>query len=160
MRRTPLEYTTSENESPLSRRALLASAGLAAAGAALPRGLSAAEETPAKRRPIKIGQIGTGNQHAYKIGSLRKLTDLFEVVGFVEDDPKRREKGAEERCVQGPESHVHRGTAGRSRPPGRGGGNRGTRLYSARAEVHPRRKAHPPRQTGRRIATEIQAGAR
>ena len=97
MRRTPLEYATTENEASLSRRTLLASAGLAAAGlatagAALPRGLSAAEETPGKKRPIKIGQIGTGNQHAYKISTLRKLTDLFEVVGFVEDDPKRREK--------------------------------------------------------------------
>jgi predicted dehydrogenase len=41
---------------------------------------------------IKIGQIGTGHAHAYKIGTLRRLTDLFEVVGVADDDPKQREK--------------------------------------------------------------------
>lgn len=54
---------------------------------------------PGKR--IKIGQIGTGNQHAYKMGTLRKLTDLFEVVGFVEDDPKLREKAQKSDTFKG-----------------------------------------------------------
>ncbi len=61
-----LEYVAMDNETPFSRRAFLAASGFAAAGAALPGGLSAAPDgTPAKRQPIKIGQIGTGNQHAY-----------------------------------------------------------------------------------------------
>ena len=77
------------NEVPLSRRACLRASGLAVTGAVLAGGVSAAPTgVPAKRQPIKIGQIGTGNQHAYKIRTLRKLNDLFEVVGFVEDDPK------------------------------------------------------------------------
>ena len=101
-RRNFLQDSATENEAPLSRRALLAAAGLAAAGAALPRGLSAApEEAPAKKEPIKIGQIGTGNQHAYKIRTLRTLPDLFEVVGFVEDDPKRREKALKSSSFKG-----------------------------------------------------------
>uniref|UniRef100_UPI0032175A88 Gfo/Idh/MocA family protein n=1 Tax=uncultured Draconibacterium sp. TaxID=1573823 RepID=UPI0032175A88 len=45
-----------------------------------------------KTQKIKIAQIGTGHMHAYKIGTLRKLTDLFEVVAVADDDPKQREK--------------------------------------------------------------------
>ena len=91
-----------KNETPFSRRVFLTASGLAAVGAALPGGLSAiAEGAPAKRQPIKIGQIGTGNQHAYKMGTLRKLTDLFEVVGFVEDDPELRKKALESSCFKG-----------------------------------------------------------
>jgi len=81
------------NETSFSRRSFLAASGLAAAGVVLPGGLSAASDgAPVKRPPIKIGQIGTGNQHAYKIGTLRKLPELFEVVGVAEDDPARRER--------------------------------------------------------------------
>jgi predicted dehydrogenase len=101
-RRNFLEYVAMDNGAPFSRRAFLAAAGFAAAGTALSGGLSAAPDgTPTKRQPIKIGQIGTGNQHAYKIGTLRKLTDLFEIVGFVEDDPKRREKAQRSSCFKG-----------------------------------------------------------
>jgi predicted dehydrogenase len=97
-----LDDVAMDNEVSFSRRAFLAATGFTAAGAALPGGLStAADGTPGKRQPIKIGQIGTGNQHAYKIGSLRKLTDLFEVVGFVEDDPKRREKALKSSSFKG-----------------------------------------------------------
>ncbi|MDD4442441.1 MAG: hypothetical protein PHX41_11155, partial [Kiritimatiellae bacterium] len=71
-----------QNETPFSRRAFLATSGLAAAGAAF--GQNAA---PARRAPIKIGQIGTGNQHAYKMSTLRKLPELFEVVGLAGDRP-------------------------------------------------------------------------
>ncbi|HPS06526.1 MAG TPA: Gfo/Idh/MocA family oxidoreductase [Kiritimatiellia bacterium] len=60
-----------------------------------------ADGAPAKGLPIKIGQIGTGNQHAYKMSTLRKLTDLFEVVGFVEDDPKLREKAQKSDTFKG-----------------------------------------------------------
>ena len=90
------------NELLFSRRVFLTASGLAATGAVLPDGGAAAPaETAAKRQPIKIGQIGTGNQHAYKIGTLRQLTDLFEVVGFVEDDPKLREKALKSSAFQG-----------------------------------------------------------
>ena len=91
-----------KSEIPFSRRALLTASGLAATGAVLSGGVSASQDgIPARRQPIKIGQIGTGNQHAYKIGTLRKLTDLFEVVGFVEDDPKLREKAQRSSCFKG-----------------------------------------------------------
>jgi len=79
-------------QTPISRRTFITASGLVAATAALPGGLSAQNVLPAKRQRIKIGQIGTGNQHAYKIGTLRKLTDLFEVVGVAEDDPAQRAK--------------------------------------------------------------------
>jgi hypothetical protein len=54
-------------EFSFSRRTFLAASGFAAAGAALPGGLSAAADGAAvKNKPIRIGQIGTGNQHASK----------------------------------------------------------------------------------------------
>lgn len=91
-----------QNETPFSRRAFLTTSALAAAGAALPGGLSADPDgTPAKHKPIRIGQIGTSNQHAYKMSTLRKLPDLFEVVGFVEDDPKLREKALKNAAFKG-----------------------------------------------------------
>ncbi len=101
-RRNFSEYVGMDNEASSSRRAFLAAAGVAAAGAALPGTASAATDgAPPKKQPIKIGQIGTANQHAYKIGALRQLTDLFEVVGFVEDDPKRRERALKSSCFKG-----------------------------------------------------------
>lgn len=85
---------------PFSRRTFLAASVVTAA--AWPGGLSAAQDRPsAKRSPIKIGQIGTGNQHANKIGTLRKLPDLFEVVGIVEDDPQFRAKAQKQGCYEG-----------------------------------------------------------
>jgi len=90
------------HETPFSRRAFLAASSLAAAGALLPGGLSAAPDgTAVKRPPIKIGQIGTGNQHAYKMGTLRKLTDLFEVVGVAGDDPNVLGKAPGGDCYKG-----------------------------------------------------------
>ncbi len=86
----------------LSRRDFVAASGLAAAGIGLPDGAAFGQDgTTAKRRPIKIGQIGTGNQHAYKMSTLRKLPDLFEVVGFVEDDPTLREKAQKSDTFKG-----------------------------------------------------------
>ena len=86
----------------LDRRQLLRTAVGAGAAAAFGQWLApaaAAEDRPKDR--IKIGQIGTANQHAYKIGSLRRLPDLFEVVGFVEDDPKLREKALNSSAFKG-----------------------------------------------------------
>ena len=88
-------------ELPFSRRAFLTASGLAAAGAALPGNASAEDKPAAKKKPIKIGQIGTANQHAYKMGTLRGLKDQFEVVGFVEEDPKRREKALKSGTFKG-----------------------------------------------------------
>lgn len=84
-----------------SRRSFLSASGLAAA-AALPGGLSASKDAPAATLTrIKIGQIGTGNQHAGKIGTLRKLPDLFEVVGVAEDDPAQRAKALKNSSYKG-----------------------------------------------------------
>jgi predicted dehydrogenase len=91
-----------KNETPFSRRTFLTASGLAAAGAVLPGGLSAAPDGGAvKNKPIKIGQIGTGNQHASKIGTLRRLTDLFEVVGVAGDDPSVLGKAPSDACYKG-----------------------------------------------------------
>ena len=50
-------------------------------------------------RKIKVGQIGTAHPHARgKIETLRKLSDLYEVVGIVEPDAKRR-KAVENRSA-------------------------------------------------------------
>lgn len=88
--------------SSFSRRTFLTASGFAAAGAAWPGGLSAAPDgVPAKRQPIKIGQLGTGNQHASKLGTLRRLTDLFEVVGVAGDDPKVLGKAPADECYKG-----------------------------------------------------------
>lgn len=44
-------------------------------------------------KPIKIGQIGIGHNHASeKMRTLRALPNLFEVVGVVESDPVWRER--------------------------------------------------------------------
>ena len=49
--------------------------------------------SPPKR--LKVGQIGTGHSHADgKIETLRRLNDIFEVVGVVENDPALREKNS------------------------------------------------------------------
>lgn len=91
------------NEIACSRRTFLTASGLAATGAVLAGDASAIPDAPPaqSRQPIKIGQIGTGNQHAYKISTLRTLPDLFEVVGFVEDDPALRDKALNSSCFQG-----------------------------------------------------------
>jgi len=39
-------------------------------------------------KKVKIGQIGIGHNHAEaKILAFRKFPELFEVVGFAEEDP-------------------------------------------------------------------------
>ena len=73
----------------VDRRNFLTTAGAAAASLSL---ASADSRAAAKsKEKIKIGQIGTGHAHAAGVFSqLRQVTDDFEVVGIVENDPKRR----------------------------------------------------------------------
>ncbi|AHF91338.1 dehydrogenase [Opitutaceae bacterium TAV5] len=55
-----------------------------------------------KSKPIKIGQIGIGHNHASeKMRTLRNLPHLFEVVGVVEDDPVWRERRGNMEVYQG-----------------------------------------------------------
>lgn len=39
---------------------------------------------------IKIGQLGIGHMHAYKFEALRRLPEVFEVIGVAEDDPGQK----------------------------------------------------------------------
>lgn len=56
--------------------------------------------TPKER--IKIGQIGIGHNHASeKMNTLRKLTDIYEVVGIVEPDAEWRERRGHLACYEG-----------------------------------------------------------
>ncbi len=85
-----------------SRRAFVEASSLAAAGTVLHGGAAFGQGTsPVRRKPIKIGQIGTGNQHAYKMGTLRKLTDLFDVVGLAGDAPGKPGKAPGDACYKG-----------------------------------------------------------
>lgn len=53
-------------------------------------------------KKVKIGQIGIGHNHARgKMESLRKLTDVFEIVGVVEEDPLWRDKRGGLSCYEG-----------------------------------------------------------
>ena len=77
---------------PIPRRDFFRSVGSAAvaAGATMHlAGLSAKDKTAGSK--IKIGQIGTGHGHASgKMSTMRKFSDLYEVVGIVEPDPELR----------------------------------------------------------------------
>jgi predicted dehydrogenase len=79
------------------RRHLLTTAAAAGAAGAVGRWLEptvTAADIP--KQPIKIGQIGTGHEHASgKMSTLRKLTDHYEVVGIAEPDPELRRKHEE-----------------------------------------------------------------
>ncbi|MGE9292788.1 MAG: Gfo/Idh/MocA family protein [Puniceicoccales bacterium] len=53
-------------------------------------------------RKIKIGQIGIGHNHASEeMATVRRLSDVFEVVGVVEADPQWREKRGELEAYEG-----------------------------------------------------------
>src|SRR5215468_8751003 len=54
----------------------------------------------AVRPRIKIGQIGVGHVHAYKLGVYRASTD-YEVVGIVEPDDELRPQAEKERVYRG-----------------------------------------------------------
>ncbi len=55
-----------------------------------------------KKRRIKIGQIGIGHNHAQgNMESLRKLSDIYEIVGVVESDPVWFEQRSSLKCYEG-----------------------------------------------------------
>ena len=84
------------------RRHLLTNA--AAAGAAIALALGAATATAAEhpKQRIKIGQIGTGHEHASaKMSTLRKLSDHYEVVGIAESDPELRKSRENDPAYRG-----------------------------------------------------------
>ena len=63
-----------------------------AAAASLSLAASTASAAGGKKK-IKIGQIGTGHAHASGVFSqLRQVSEDYEVVGIVENDPDRRKK--------------------------------------------------------------------
>ena len=80
----------------IDRRQLLATA--ARAGVAVTAGQwlgPAARAATSPKQRIKIGQIGTGHEHASgKMDTFRKLSDHYEVVGIVEPDPELRKSRA------------------------------------------------------------------
>lgn len=54
-------------------------------------------DSPAPKRKIKIAQIGVRHEHAYKIASLKMLSDDFEILGVAAESPadqKAHEKDA------------------------------------------------------------------
>ena len=87
----------------LDRRHLLTTAAGAGAAFALGRWLEptlTAADAPKQR--IKIGQIGTGHEHASgKMSTLRKLSDHYEVVGIAESDPELRKRHENHPVYQG-----------------------------------------------------------
>ena len=86
----------------LSRRDFLAASSFLAVGIGLAGSAALGQDAaPARRAPIKIGQIGTGNQHAYKMSTLRKLPELFEVVGLAGDHPGAPGKVPGNACYKG-----------------------------------------------------------
>ena len=70
----------------IDRRSFLTTVGTASASLSL-----VARAATVKQEKIKIGQIGTGHAHASGVFSqLLKVSNDFEVVGIVENDPRRR----------------------------------------------------------------------
>ncbi|MDR2706395.1 MAG: Gfo/Idh/MocA family oxidoreductase [Planctomycetaceae bacterium] len=91
-------------KNPNSRRRFLQTSSIFVAGTALANSLSVDRNTVtfADEKPkIKIGQLGVGHMHAYKMGDLRRLNEFFEVVGIAEDDPKQREVAKNQECYRG-----------------------------------------------------------
>jgi predicted dehydrogenase len=71
----------------IDRRHFLSTAG----AACLSMAASSSTASVGKKEKIKIGQIGTGHAHARGVFSqLRQVTDDYELVGIVENDPQRR----------------------------------------------------------------------
>ena len=82
-----------------SRRQFNKISGLAVLGPAVPGWFSGIRGESGR---IKIGQIGTTHSHASgKIETIRKLDDIFELVGIVEPDPERRNKAMRDTVYQG-----------------------------------------------------------
>jgi predicted dehydrogenase len=78
----------------VQRRDFLRTASRAAAAGAISATLANSKNVRAAVTPgrIKVGQIGTAHAHASgKMATLRKLSDVYDVVGVVEQDPAARE---------------------------------------------------------------------
>jgi predicted dehydrogenase len=98
----PIEMLRTGDHPDLSRRDFLAASSFLAVGIGLAGSAALGQDAaPARRAPIKIGQIGTGNQHAYKMSTLRKLPELFEVVGLAGDHPGAPGKVPGNACYKG-----------------------------------------------------------
>jgi predicted dehydrogenase len=95
--------TTDNSKNGCHRRRFLTTAVVGAGAVAAGHWLSPyviAGDPPSER--IKIGQIGTGHEHASaKFATFRRLTDHYEVVGIVESDPKRRKACENESAYRG-----------------------------------------------------------
>jgi predicted dehydrogenase len=80
--------------STFDRRHLLTTAAGAGAALALGRWLEpTVTAADARSQRVKIGQIGTGHEHASgKMSTLRNLGDHYEVVGIAEPDPELRKQ--------------------------------------------------------------------
>ena len=59
-----------------------------------------AEDKPAPKRPIRIGQIGVGHPHASKLSVYRNSPD-YEVVGIVEPDDALRRRAQNQKPYDG-----------------------------------------------------------
>ncbi|MDR0336447.1 MAG: Gfo/Idh/MocA family oxidoreductase [Planctomycetaceae bacterium] len=85
-----------------SRRHFLEASALFVAGTTNYLSSDQQKFTFANEKPkIKIGQLGTGHMHAYKMGDLRRLSNDFEVVGIAEDDPQLRASAEKQACYRG-----------------------------------------------------------
>ncbi len=82
-----------------NRRMWISAFGGAAAWPFL-TGLAESQDQAAKKRPIKIGQIGVGHAHATKLAVYRSSPD-YEVVGVVEPDPNLRKRLQSQKAFQG-----------------------------------------------------------
>jgi predicted dehydrogenase len=83
----------------MNRRAFITGSAAALGTASLFPTAAFGQAKPAR---IKVGQIGTGHAHASgKLASLRKLSDLYEVVGVVEPDAKQREAAQRDKAYDG-----------------------------------------------------------
>ena len=83
----------------MKRRTFLSSVGLAGSAFALSAPAILGQAKPPR---IRIGQIGTGHAHAGgKMETMLKFSDLYEVVGCVEPDAKRREAAAKSKSYAG-----------------------------------------------------------
>ncbi len=75
------------------RRFLTTAVGAGAAVAAGQWHEQTATAADRRKQRIRIGQIGTGHEHASaKMATFRKLSDQYEVVGIAESDPKLRKR--------------------------------------------------------------------
>ena len=111
---------------PSNRRKFLTTTSSAAAGLSM---LTATDRVLGreKKSKIKIGQIGTGHAHARErlFAQLKQVTDDFELVGIVENDPERREKLAIGAEYQGVKVISEEQLLNTKRPAGGGGRDRG-----------------------------------